>query len=343
MARKLFGMIEAGKAGIVDKPAEKTSETGALPSGRITTVNRLSTGLMDLSNNSVRDIALDAIHISDVRDRLTVQDDGIAELAEAIRKHGQIVPIMVRPLHDQPDRYQIIYGRRRLAAIRSLGGRGYIKAIVRNVPDEEAIVAQGQENSLRLDPSYIEKALFARDLQQQDYSITVIGEALNIDRYEVSKLVKVVEDLGDEVITLIGPAHQTGRRPWRELGDLLLTYGGDRPAAVRAVLATLPPGNESTDRFRLLIERLRRHIAPAVAAKPLGEADPASAAPGASGQPEIPGETAAETITYRSTPRLVSLTVDRRTHPDFCDWLDSNIDQIAEELQSRWSATRPSG
>jgi ParB family chromosome partitioning protein len=345
MARKLFGMIEAGKAGIVDKTAGP--ETGSLPSGRITTVNRLSTGLMDLSNNSVRDIPLDAIHISDVRDRLTVQDDGISELAEAIRKHGQIVPIMVRPLHDQPDRYQIIYGRRRLAAIRSLGGRGYIKAIVRNVPDEEAIVAQGQENSLRLDPSYIEKALFARDLQQQDYSITVIGEALNIDRYEVSKLVKVVEDLGDDVITLIGPAHQTGRRPWRELGDLLLTYAGNRLEAVREVLATLPPGNETNDRFRLLIERLRRHIsvAPELRAQPGAEE---RLAPGPTtrlvGRIEVDAETASQTvppIAYRSTPRQISLTFDRRATPEFCEWIDQNIDQIAEELQSRWIASRP--
>lgn len=340
MARKLFGMIEAGKAGLVDK--NQGAETaGKLPAGRITTVNRLSTGLMDLSNNAVRDIPLDSIQISDVRDRLTLQDEGISDLAEAIRKHGQIVPIMVRPLHDQPDRYQIIYGRRRLAAIRSLEGRGYIKAIVRNVPDEEAIVAQGQENSLRLDPSYIEKALFARDLQQQDYSITVIGEALNIDRYEVSKLVKVVEDLGDEVITLIGPAHQTGRRPWRELGDLLLTYAGDRVAAVREALETLPKGAESNDRFRLLIERLRRLISAAPEIKGLGPDDRLPGGP----LTRLVGRVAEETdvvppIAYRSTPRQISLTFDRRATPDFCDWIDQNIDKIAEELQSRFLATR---
>lgn len=342
MARKLFGMIEAGKAGIVDK--EAGGEPAGLPAGRITTVNRLSTGLMDLSNNAVRDIPLDSIQISDVRDRLTLQDEGISDLAEAIRKHGQIVPIMVRPLHDQPDRYQIIYGRRRLAAIRSLGGRGYIKAIVRNVPDEEAIVAQGQENSLRLDPSYIEKALFARDLQQQDYSITVIGEALNIDRYEVSKLVKVVEDLGDEVITLIGPAHQTGRRPWRELGDLLLTYAGDRVAAVREVMATLPRGNESNDRFRLLIERLRRHLSVAPEIKSMTAAEdrlvqgPVTRLVGRLEE----GAAAAPAIAYRSTPRQISLTFDRRATPEFCDWIDQNIDKIAEELQSRWAAARSS-
>lgn len=340
MARKLFGMIEAGKAGVVDKTSPETS--GKLPSGRITTVNRLSTGLMDLSNNAVRDIPLDSIHISDVRDRLSVQDDGISELAEAIRKHGQIVPIMVRPLHDQPDRYQIIYGRRRLAAIRSLGGRGYIKAIVRNVPDEEAIVAQGQENSLRLDPSYIEKALFARDLQQQDYSITVIGEALNIDRYEVSKLVKVVEDLGDDVITLIGPAHQTGRRPWRELGDLLLTYSGDRLEAVRDVIASIPPGTEAVERFRLLIERLRRHISAAPDLKSLGLTEERlSPAPTTRLAGRIEGTPqTAPPIAYRSTPRQITLTFDRRVTPEFCEWIDQNIDQIAEDLQSRWVSSR---
>lgn len=335
MARKLFGMTEAGKAGLVDAVP---SSDPPLSMPRITTVNRLSSGLMDLSNNSVRDIDLDAIEFSDFRDRLTLQDDSIQELAEAIRKHGQIVPIMVRPLPHAPDRYQIVYGRRRMAAIRSLGTQSSIKAIVRNVKDEEAIVAQGQENSLRLDPSYIEKAVFARDLQQQDYSITVIGEALNIDRYEVSKLVKVVEDIGDDIISQIGPSHQTGRRPWRELGDLLLTYGGDRLAIVREVQEKLPPNCEPHEKFRLLLERLRRRLAPAQVDKIQPPADerldqgPSSKLVGRAVD--------APQLSYRSTPRQVLLSVDRRTAPEFCDWLDANIDLLAEEIQSRWIASR---
>ena len=115
--------------------------------------------LREITANSIRDIEPDQIDMDGLRDRLVLEDSSIDELAESIRKHGQQVPIMVRP-SAQPDRYRIIYGRRRLAAIRKIGGT--VKAIVRTLDDDASLIAQGQENNLRLDPSFIEKSFLSK-------------------------------------------------------------------------------------------------------------------------------------------------------------------------------------
>ncbi|WP_199737837.1 plasmid partitioning protein RepB [Falsigemmobacter faecalis] len=296
-------------------------------------VNRLSSGLMDLTNNSVREIALDSIIASDIKDRIALDDPGIQDLARAIAKHGQIVPIMVRPLPDRPDRYQIIYGRRRLAAIRQLDQAQTIKAIIRHVKDEDAVIAQGQENNLRLDPSYIEKALFARSLQEQGFDITTIGEALNIDRYSVSKFIKVAEDTGEDVISLIGAAHEIGRRPWRELGDLVQSFGPEAAAHIAPALEAL---DDSNDRFRTALTRLKA----AVVQEPDKTAPKKPAKAISARDFRLVGKEDAPQMTYRGSSRQIALSIERTANKDFTDWLDQNIDQIAIEIQQRWKAAR---
>ena len=332
MARKLFGMIEAGSAGLVDQ--NRTAAEAAGPA-RMMSVNRLSAGLMDLNNNAVRDIAIDAIIGSDIKDRIEIDDPGLADLAQAIDRHGQIVPIMVRPLPDQPDRYQIIYGRRHLAAIRSLGKSATIKAIVRQIKDEDAVIAQGQENNLRLDPSYIEKALFAQSLQAQDFDITTIGEALNIDRYSVSKFVKTAEDVGIEVITLIGAAHDIGRRPWRDLGDLVLAWG---PGADVLIAPELQSVEDSSERFRVALRRLKAAVLERDTAPP----PPRPAKAISAREIRLVGQPDGPKLAWRSSSRQLSLSVERTENQEFSDWLEGNIEQIATEIQQRWKASRQS-
>ena len=75
-------------------------------------VGGLRESLREITANSIRDIDPEQIEVDGLRDRMAFEDDGIDLLAESIRKHGQQVPIMVRP-SDQPDRYRVVYGRRR--------------------------------------------------------------------------------------------------------------------------------------------------------------------------------------------------------------------------------------
>ncbi|MGB3391204.1 MAG: ParB/RepB/Spo0J family partition protein, partial [Pseudaminobacter sp.] len=93
-------------------------------------------------------------------DRFEEQDAGSYEALKAsIREHGQEIPILVREHPSDPTRYQSAYGHRRVRVARELGIK--VKGYVRQLSDEDLVVAQGIENSAREDPSFIERAIFA--------------------------------------------------------------------------------------------------------------------------------------------------------------------------------------
>ncbi|MGJ8624934.1 MAG: plasmid partitioning protein RepB, partial [Yoonia sp.] len=173
--------------------------------------------LKDVASNAVREISVDVIEENGPKDRLSFADADVVTLAESIKAHGQQVPIMVRPIADKPGHYKIVYGRRRLRALRSLGIPA--KALVRSLSDEEAILAQGQENTQRLDPSFIEKALFAAELATSGYAQAIILDALAVDKPMLSRMTKVARSIPKSVIEKIGSAHGIGRRRWEDLAD----------------------------------------------------------------------------------------------------------------------------
>jgi ParB family transcriptional regulator, chromosome partitioning protein len=85
------------------------------------------------------------IEASFIRDRIpTDHDPALQELISSMRESGQQVPILVRPHPTKENHYQAAYGHRRLRAAVILDRP--IKAIVRQLSDDELIVAQGQEN-----------------------------------------------------------------------------------------------------------------------------------------------------------------------------------------------------
>ena len=103
-----------------------------------------------------QEIPLDQIADSQFRGRLNLDED-IEGLVESIHKYGQHIPIMVRIVNAQRP-YEIVVGRRRLAAMRRLAATGELKdktisAFVRKMDDQQAIIAQWVENTERLDPS----------------------------------------------------------------------------------------------------------------------------------------------------------------------------------------------
>ena len=62
---------------------------------------------------------LDPRDISDTRVRDRLRHEDIADLRDSIEASGQTVPIMVKRDPISQNRYLLIYGRRRLEAIRS--------------------------------------------------------------------------------------------------------------------------------------------------------------------------------------------------------------------------------
>ena len=75
-----------------------------------------------------------------------VEDDEMFNMAESIKKWGVIHPVIVRPKEDGI--YEMISGHRRKRAS-EIAGRNEIKAIVRNMTDEEAIITMVDSNKQR--------------------------------------------------------------------------------------------------------------------------------------------------------------------------------------------------
>lgn len=233
------GALGASLSAISERGKQAEEIEKKLAAGQ--TVIELDTGLVDPSF---------------VSDRMPLTEEALADLVEAIRESTQLSPILVRPHPDKPGRYQTAFGHRRVRAVAILGRP--VRAIVRELTDEEMVVAQGQENHARKDLSYIEKALFAQRLEGRDFSRATIMAALSIYKSDLSNMLSVAHAIPAELIEAIGPAPDTGRRGWIELAGLLknaklieaarkaatapLTQAQDSDARFRAVLAAVKPG-----------------------------------------------------------------------------------------------------
>lgn len=162
----------------------------------------------------------DLIDVSFIRDRLDDTDTAdFEELKASIDEHGQQVPILVRPSPDHERRYQVAYGHRRLAVLQAIGRR--VKAIVRNLSDEDLIVAQGKENLERKDLSFIERALFAAKLEAHGIERHALMAALSVHKGNLSTMIAVANSLPEDLIKIVGPAPKVGRPRWEQLSQLL--------------------------------------------------------------------------------------------------------------------------
>jgi ParB family chromosome partitioning protein len=192
------------------------------------------------------------VEASFIRDRIpTDHDPAFQELISSMMESGQQVPILVRPHPSRDNHYQAAYGHRRLRAAVILDRP--IKAIVRQLSDDELIVAQGQENGPRVDLSFIERALFAKHLALHGFDRDRISQVLSVDKPEISRLLQVADAIPEQIILAIGPAAKVGRPRWLAFADLLK----DKAAYARIIEAigeaefTLIDSNERFTRLWL--------------------------------------------------------------------------------------------
>lgn len=88
--------------------------------------------------------------------RLHFDDDALSELAESIREHGVIQPLIVMR-GDTPDHYVLIAGERRLEASKR-AGLTHIPVIMREVSDQQLLEVALIENIQRADLGPLETA-----------------------------------------------------------------------------------------------------------------------------------------------------------------------------------------
>ncbi|PDT08472.1 plasmid partitioning protein RepB [Rhizobium sp. M1] len=212
------------------------------------------------SGDRVLEINPAAVERSFIRDRIPVDKDPEFErLKQSIQESGQQVPILVRPDPEKAGYYQAAYGHRRLRAAAEIGVP--IKAVVRKLTDEELILAQGQENGPRVDLSFIERALFARRMDEHGFSRDMIAQALATDKPETSRLLQVAQTIDPEIILAIGPAPKVGRPRWLAFAEKFREAGGQKKARA-AIGAAAFQTLESNSRFDAIWKALEEKSAP---------------------------------------------------------------------------------
>ncbi len=143
----------------------------------------------------VRRIELSRIDPSPYQSRRHFHPERMAELAESIKLHGVIQPIVVR---SNGQRYVLIAGERRWRAC-SMAGETTVPAIVRDVPDNELPELTLIENIQREDLNPIEMAeAFSRLGREHQLSHEQIASRTGKDRATVTNTLRLLR-LPDEV------------------------------------------------------------------------------------------------------------------------------------------------
>ncbi len=109
------------------------------------------------------EIPVDQLSPNPFQPRRTFTDEGLQQLAESIKRHGVLQPIVVRA---SGDGYQLIAGERRWRAAR-IAGLSKIPAIVREIDDSNMVQVALIENLQREDLNPIEEALAYRRLMDE--------------------------------------------------------------------------------------------------------------------------------------------------------------------------------
>jgi ParB family chromosome partitioning protein len=249
------------------------------------------------------------IDASFVSDRLAIDGEALALLVEQVREHGQQVPILVRPHPRTAGRYQVAYGHRRLAAVRSLGIK--VKAVVRELTDDQLVVSQGQENNARTNLSHIERALFAARLEDRSFLRDTIMAALAVDKAALSKMISLVRSVPMELVEAIGPAPEIGRRRWMELAEKL--HGRDLAPILKS-LRERPHSSTSDQRFQIAYSMLSQKPE----AKPEDGASVIKAG-------DLP-------VTYKKSGSRSTFVFDAKSAPGFDDFVNNRLADLFTEF-----------
>jgi ParB family chromosome partitioning protein len=212
------------------------------------------------TDDGLRNLRVDELRPGKYQPRSQMEPEALAELAESIKAQGVMQPILARPL--LAGGYEIIAGERRWRAAR-MAGLATVPALIKDIPDSEALAAALIENIQREDLTPLEAAVGIQRLVQE-FGLThqAIAETLGRSRAAVTNLLRLLElappvrelladgriDMGHARALLALPVqHQielaklaankglTVREVERRVADLLKTAQPRRPRADRDI------------------------------------------------------------------------------------------------------------
>jgi ParB family chromosome partitioning protein len=137
----------------------------------------------------LRDLTLDRILPNPAQPRLSYEEDSLVELADSIREHGVLQPILVRPVGSK---FELIAGERRWRASR-LAERESIPAIVVDFDEQSAMEVSIIENLQREDVSPLEEAAMFRKMTEMGYSVRQLTQKIGKDEGYVENRIRLAD------------------------------------------------------------------------------------------------------------------------------------------------------
>lgn len=146
---------------------------------------------VDIDLSGVKEVPVENIEPNPHQPRSQIDDEGMQELADSIRQHGVIQPLLVTRA-DLPDRYILIAGERRLLAA-SRAALETVPVIIREASERQRLELALIENLQRADLGPLEEAHAYRQLVQEfELSHEQIAEHVGKSRTAVTNTLRLL-------------------------------------------------------------------------------------------------------------------------------------------------------
>ena len=183
-----------------------------------------------VQSDNVRLIAIEKLHSGPYQPRMDMDEESMNELADSIRAHGIIQPIIARESTTR-DGYEIIAGERRWRAAQRVSIHE-VPVIVRAIPDKAAMAMALIENIQREDLNPVEEAnLLKRLADEFMMSHADIAQSVGKSRATITNLLRL--------LTLAEPVLEMLKNRQLEAGHakvLLALKGIDQISAAKLVV-----------------------------------------------------------------------------------------------------------
>jgi ParB/RepB/Spo0J family partition protein len=215
--------------------------------------------IKELENWGIVNVNLAWLRESKTNPRSGFDAAGLKELAESMRAHGVLEPLMVRPVNGQPAKgegetpppqFEIVLGARRFRAAK-LAKLESVPAIVRELTDTEALEMQIIENLQREGMQPLDEGLGYRALiDQAGYDVAKIAEKIGKSASYVYQRLKLADLTKPAQKALAGGDF---KRRTAEAVPKAPTNGAGKTVQVRVeVLDAMWAGLEPEDKARLV-------------------------------------------------------------------------------------------
>ena len=156
--------------------------------------------IANTTDNGAVTLRISEIEPNRSQPRKEFDESALADLADSIREHGVIQPLLVRPL--PTGGYQLVAGERRWRASR-MAGLGEVPVVIRELSDHEAMELALIENLQRQDLNPMEEALGYRSLMEE-YQMTQeeVAKAIGKSRPAIANSLRLLA-LPQQVVDLI--------------------------------------------------------------------------------------------------------------------------------------------